>query len=86
MSNYTDFLGMVSTEFHRYLMENDEFAEDIPTNALVIFQVKGENDFNNWHKEMSLKNREADQPIIYVYLKKWRQHSSIEEIRLAMVA
>ena len=77
---------MVSTEFHRYLMENDEFAEDIPTNALVIFQVEGENDFNNWHKEMSLRNREADQPIIYVYLKKWRQHSSIEEIRLAKVA
>lgn len=86
MSNYTNFLAMVSTEFHRYLMENDEFAEDIPTNALVIFQVEGENDFNNWHKEMSLRNREADQPIIYIYLKKWRQHSSIEEIRLARVA
>ena len=86
MSNYTNFLAMVSTEFHRYLMENDEFAEDIPTNALVVFQVEGENDFNNWHKEMSLRNREADQPIIYIYLKKWRQHSSIEGIRLAKVA
>lgn len=86
MSDHTNFLGMVSTEFHRYLMENDEFATDIPTNALVIFQVEGENDFNNWHKEMSLRNREADQPIIYIYLRKWRQHSSIEGIRLAMVA
>ena len=86
MSEYTNFLAMVSTEFHRYLMDNDKFANDIPANALVIFQVEGEGDFNNWHKEMSLRNREADQPIIYVYVKKWRKHSSIEEIRLAKVA
>jgi hypothetical protein len=86
MSNYTNFLAMVSTEFHRYIMENDEFAEDIPTNALLIFQVEGEDNFNNWHKETSLRNREVDQPIIYVYVKKWRKHSSIEEIRLAKVA
>ena len=50
MSNYTNFLAMVSTEFHRYLMENDEFSDDIPVNALVIFQVEGEDDFNNWQK------------------------------------
>jgi len=86
MSEYTNFLAMVSTEFHRYLMDNDKFANDIPANALVVFQVEGEDDFNNWHKEMSLRNREADQPIIYVYVKKWRKHSSIEEIRLAKVA
>ncbi len=86
MGNYTNFLAMVSTEFHRYLMENDEYANSIPDNALVIFQVEGEDDFNNWHREMSLRNREADQPIIYVYVKKWRKHSSIEEIHLAKVA
>ncbi len=82
MSNYTDFLSMVSSEFHRYLMENEELSDKIPFNALIIFQVEGEDDFNNWHKEISLRNREADQPIIYVYVKKWRQHSSIEEINL----
>ena len=86
MSNYTSFLTMVSTEFHRYLMENDEFSNKIPANALVIFQVEGEDDFNSWHKEMSLRNHEKDQSIIYVYVKKWRKHSSIDEIRLAKVA
>jgi len=83
MSNYTNFLTMVSTEFHRYLMENEEFAEKIPANALVIFQIEGEDDFNRWHKETSLKNRELDQPVIFVYVKKWRKHSSIEELKLA---
>ena len=85
MSNYTDFLAMVSTEFHRYMIENENLANKISANALVIFQVEGEDDFNNWHKEISMRNREADQPIIYVYVKKWRKHSSIEEINVAEV-
>jgi hypothetical protein len=85
MSNYTNFLAMVSTEFHRYLMENDEYTNKIPVNALVVFQVEGEDDFNKWHKETSLKNRESNQPIVYVYVKKWRKHSSIEKLDLTEV-
>ncbi len=86
MSNYTNYLTMLSTEFHRYIMENEEVTENIPANALVIFQVEGEDDFNDWHKETSLKNREGDQPIIYVYVKRWRKHSSIEELNVEAVA
>ena len=86
MGNYADFLALVSTEFHKYLMENQVSAKKIPANALVIFQVEGENEFNKWHKETSLRNREANQPVIYVYLKKWREHSSIEEINMEEVA
>ena len=86
MNKYTEFLAMVSTEFHRYLMENEEYAESIPANALVIFQIEGEDAFNDWHKNTSLKNREPDQPIIYVYVKRWRKHSSIEELKVGAVA
>jgi hypothetical protein len=64
-------------------MENEEFAAKIPANAMVIFQVEGEDDFNRWHKETSLRNKESDQPVIFVYVKKWRKHSSIEELKLA---
>ncbi|MBM4065940.1 MAG: hypothetical protein FJ266_09920 [Planctomycetes bacterium] len=85
MSNHTDFLTMISTEFQRYMMENENLSDKIPANALVIFQVEGEVDFNNWHKEISMRNRETDQPIVYVYVKKWRKHSSIEEINVAEV-
>ena len=82
MSDYNNFLTMISTEFHRYLMENEEFASGMPVNTLVIFQVEGEDDFNKWHKEKSLRNLEKSQPISYVQLKKWRKHSSIEEVKL----
>jgi hypothetical protein len=82
MSDYINFLTMISTEFHRYLMDNEDFASSIPANALVVFQVEGENDFNKWHKEKSLRNLEKGQPISYVHLAKWRKHSSIEEVAL----
>ncbi len=84
-NKYTEFLAMVSTEFHRYLMENEEFADKVPANAIILFQIEGDDEFNNWHKETSLKNRESDQPVICVYVRKWRKHSSIEEISLAEV-
>lgn len=42
IKSYIDFLTMLSTEFHRYLMENEEHAKDLPANALVVFQVEGE--------------------------------------------
>lgn len=67
-------------------MENQEFTDKIPANALIIFQVEGEEGFNDWHKETSLKNRETDRPVIYAYVKKWRNHSSIEELSMTGVA
>lgn len=86
MTDYTDFVAMVSTEFHKYLMEDDACADKIPANALVVFEVEGEDGFNSWHKKMALRNREANQPMVCVHVKKWRQHSSIGEIHLAKVA
>jgi len=83
MGNYSRFLTMLSTEFQRYVMENEKLGEKIPLNAMVVFQVDGEDDFNQWHKNTSLRNREKDQPVILIRVKKWREHSSIEELHLA---
>jgi len=80
MRSYVDFLPMLSSEFQRYLMENEEDAEKLPKNALVIFQVEGEPDFNRWNQEVSLRNREEGQEVRYVRVRKWRKHSAIEEV------
>jgi hypothetical protein len=82
MSDYNKFTAMLASEFHRYLIEDEERAPMLPENVLLIFQVEGEEDFNRWHKEMSLRNREADQPVAVVHLKKWRLHSVIEDMTL----
>jgi len=83
MNNYKEFITMLSSEFNRYLMENEKLAKKIPVNAMIIFQVDGEEEFNKWHKDVSLKNKEAGQPVIFLHVKKWRKHSSIEELSMA---
>ena len=85
MGNYNRFLTMLSTEFQRYLMENETIGEKIPINAMLVFQVDGEDKFNQWHKSTSLNNREKDQPLILIRVKRWREHSAIEELHLAGV-
>jgi hypothetical protein len=82
MSDYNKFTAMLASEFHRYLMEDEEKAQLLPENVLLIFQVEGEEDFNRWHKEMSLRNKEAGQPVNVVHLKKWRLHSVIEDMTM----
>jgi hypothetical protein len=82
MSDYSKFTAMLASEFHRYLKDDEKRSPKLPKNVLLIFEVEGEDDFNRWHKEMSVRNREADQPVAYVHLKKWRLHSSIEEMTL----
>lgn len=85
MNAYTDFLEMLSGEFHKYIMENSHLEDKISGNTMIIFQVEGENEFNNWHKKLSLKNSEKGQPIIYVNIKKWRKHSLIEDINIKKI-
>jgi len=82
MSNYNKFTTMLASEFHRYLMEDEEKARLLPDNAVIVFQVDGEEDFNRWHKEMTLRNMEAGQSVTYVHLKNWRLHSVIEDMTL----
>jgi hypothetical protein len=62
MGNYNRFLAMLSTESHKYLIDNEQLGEKIPPNAMVVFQVDGDDAFNRWHRDMSLRNREKDQP------------------------
>jgi hypothetical protein len=82
MSDYSKFAAMLASEFHRYLMEDEEKSRLLPGTAVIIFQVDGEEDFNRWHKEMTLRNTETSQSVAYVHLKKWRLHSVIEDMTL----
>jgi len=86
MNDYNKFAAMISSEFQRYLMENEQSSDLLTSNSLVVFQVEGEEDFNRWHKDLSLKNREAGQAITYVHLKKWRLHSVIEDMTFVEAA
>jgi hypothetical protein len=82
MGEYTGFLAMISSEFHRYLMENEGTAAEVPAHSVVVFRVEGEEGFNRWHEDVSLRNCEPGQPVQYVLVKSWRRHSLIEEIEM----
>jgi hypothetical protein len=76
---------MVSSEFQKYLMENPRVERRIPKNALIIFQIEGEEPFNKWSKAVSLKNREKDQPVVTVVVRSWREVPFLEEVRVEKV-
>ena len=82
MKDYSSFSAMLSSEFHKYLMEHEKAAKRIPKNALVIFRIEGDENFNKWHEKTSLKNREKKQPLIYVNVKSWREKSALEKVSI----
>ena len=82
MKVYSQFVAMLGSEFHRYMMQHPGKVKQVPRNALVIFQVEGEEAFNRWSKETSLKDREESQPVIYISVKGWREQPSLDVIRI----
>ena len=40
-------------EFNRYVREHPQFSENIPDNALVVMQLEGDEEFNEWSREMA---------------------------------
>ena len=82
MKEYSAFSAMLSSEFHKYLMEHEKEASQIPKNALIIFRVDGDEDFNLWHETVSLRNKEKRQPVIYVDVLKWRKKSAMEKVSI----
>lgn len=86
MNPYSKINSMLSFEFHKYVMENTDIANKIPKNALIIFQINGEEEFNKWSTKTSMRNREENQPVITVKLKKWREASILEELEVSEAA
>jgi hypothetical protein len=82
MKAFSRFAGMLATELHRYLVDHPGKGRQIPRNALVIFQVAGEDAFNKWSQQVALRNREKGQPIVYVSVKGWRGRSALHAVHI----
>lgn len=82
MNKHNEFSAFLASEFQRYLAEHEQVAESIPSNALVVFDVAGEEGFSAWHREVSLKNREPVQPVVQVHVGSLRRHSAIEQVEM----
>lgn len=82
MKPYSKLVAMLSSEFQKYLMKNPDIESQIPENALVIFQIEGEELFNKWCREVSMKNREKGQAVVTVVIRGWREAPFLEDVRV----
>ena len=81
--------SMLVKEFDRYILEHPEFADQFPNNALVVMQIDGDEEFNDWARETAHRAAEKDTPIVYVTvteLKPTAVRSRIEKLKLELVA
>ena len=61
--------AILVTEFDRYVIEHPEFAAEIPPNAQIVLQVEGDDEYNEWSRQLAERQREQCQPAIYVKVK-----------------
>ena len=79
--------SMLVREFDRYILEHPEFADQLPNNALVVMQIDGDDEFNNWAKETTKSAQDKDNPVVYVTVTELKPvRSRIAKLRLELVA
>jgi hypothetical protein len=84
---FTDRNTILVKEFDRYILEYPEFADQIPENALVVMQVEGDEEFNNWARETALSVADKRTPIVYVTITELKPvRSRIQKLKLELVA
>ena len=78
---------MLIKEFDRYVLEHPEFIDKIPNNALIVMQIEGDDEFNNWARETARSVAEKDNPVVYVIITEMKPvRSRIEKLKLELVA
>ncbi len=59
---------ILSTEFDRYILAHPDVAEKIPLNAQVVFLPEDDKKLCKVNMEMSEKQREPGQRVVYVHI------------------
>ena len=61
--------AILVTEFDRYVIEHPDFASRISQNAQIVLQVEGDEEYNQWSRQLAERQRETDQVVAYVKVK-----------------
>lgn len=74
-------------EFNRYVREHPKFAEQIPNDAIVILQLEGDEEFNEWARQLAESRRSEGHSVVVVRIKKLKPlRSRIQQLELEQVA
>ena len=86
-NGFVDKNTMLVREFDRYVLEHPEFAEKIPDNALVVMQIIGDDEFNEWARRTAQGMAEKDNPIVYITVTELKpDRSRIDKLKVEMAA
>ena len=69
-SDFWEIQRTIGFEFSRYVLKHPEIAEQIPPNALIIFQIETNPEFNKWEKQRAKSSREPGQRVLIVDIEK----------------
>jgi len=79
--------SMLVKEFDRYILEHPQFADEIPDNALVVMQLKDDDEFNRWAREAARQSAEKNTPVLYVTITEIKPvRSRIERLTIHLAA
>ena len=62
--------ALLIQEFNQYLFDHPEFLEQIPQGAVIVLQLKGDEEYNRWSRRVARKTREKGQPLAFVEIQK----------------
>ena len=65
-SRFFDCVLELSTEFDRYILSHPEMAEKIPQDALIVFILENDPEFNEKSLEIARKQHQPNQSIVKV--------------------
>ena len=89
MKNTNQFVKkntMLIKEFDRYILEHPKFADNIPNNALLVMQIKDDEEFNKWARQTALTARDEGTSIVYITITELKSvRSRIENLEFECV-
>ena len=70
-------------EFEKYIMVHPETAARIPEGAILVMQVEGDRQFNQWSRKVGEHHTKEGHPLVCVTLKKLGPvRSRIEKLKI----
>ena len=73
-------------EFNRYVREHPGIADQIPNDAVLIFQLAGDDAFNIWARQLAKSHESKGGQVIFVKITKLQPiRSRIETLELHRV-
>ena len=69
-SKFWELQRTIGFEFSRYVLKHPEFSKKISDNALIVFQIKDNPDFNSWAIKIAKANKEQGQKLLVVDIEK----------------